>query len=178
MTGVQTCALPILRSDIPARYEALPGDIVGVTLTGGWIARWFGLSFDASYGGGTFQQKELYGNFALPTSADTTWSRVLLRLGPRLPFHSVAFTLGPGAGLQEVDLTKVRTGVVQALLGGFAGFDIQPLCDFGLTLMADAYVGTESPNDIAGSLQAGVFFEPNAQCTRERATRFGLRTQP
>ncbi len=167
------------RDNDVGRYSARVGSVKGITLTGALLTRWFGLSVEASVGAGSFRRATVYGNYDLPKSADATWSRVLFRLGPRLPFHAVSFSFGPGAGLQELNLAKIHTGVPDAVAGAWAGLDWQPLCDWGVSFMGDGYapVSTKATGS-AGSLQLGAFYQPNARCKKERATHFGLRSTP
>lgn len=187
-----------VNNGVPAPYRQLSlGGVVGVTLTGAWLARWFGFSFDLSLGSGTFKRDgELLANYMLPDPANVTWKRALFRMGNRFPFHAVAFSLGGGVGIQELNLDKIRTGVPQGLVGIWTSLDWQPLCDWGLTLMGDVYLvpnkndsamttdsamtsgSDQGGPDISLSLQVGAFFQPNAQCTKERATQFGLRAAP
>ncbi len=164
----------------PAQYTGQLGNVKGVTFTGAWLARWFGFTLEASVGAGSVRRDAVFGNYTVPDPTHAAWRRIVARLGPRLPFHAVSFSFGPGVGIQEFDLAKVRTGVPQAFFGGWAGLDVQPLCDWGLTLMADVYkVSAKNVStDPIGSLSVGAFFQPNAQCRRERATRFGLRATP
>jgi hypothetical protein len=172
--------LPATKTDNPdvAEYSVEFGSVQGLSITGALVARWFGWALEASLGGGSARRDALRGNYDLPDPADVTWSRVVFRMGPRIPFHGVAFSLGLHGGLQELNLAKVHTGVPELLGGAWAGLDWQPLCDWGLSVMADGNAAQGWQKDGAepgASLQFGAFFEPNAQCKRERATRFGLR---
>jgi hypothetical protein len=100
-----------------------------------------------------------------------------LRIALRIPIDWVALNVGPEVGTIELDIKDVQTGRVQATYGTWAAIDIQPLCDWGARVVADLWGQSDANGGgPAGTLQIGAFYEPNARCRRERATRFGLRT--
>ena len=158
----------------PESYAAQGLDVTGAAVDVGLVGRWFGLFVNGAYGKGTFARQTFGTNYALPSAASVTWDRLMLRFGPRFPFNRAALGLGGVVGFEEIDLDKVRTGKPSALIGSFVELDVQPLCDWGLFALG----GLQKPTDSNGAsvgLQLGVFFEPNAECRRERATVVGLR---
>jgi hypothetical protein len=160
---------------VPEHYSSKGLAVTGAAFDVGLVARWFAVFLNGAYGTGTFARESFNTHYALPNPANVTWERLLLRLGPRFPFNTAALGLGPLAGIEEIDLDKVRTGKPSGLVGAFVELDVQPLCDWGAFALGDFQKPTDK-NDVSGGLQFGVFFEPNAECRRERTTSFGLRS--
>lgn len=162
-----------VRYKVPERYSGKLGNVVGATVELGLVGRWFGAFAQASYGKGSFGRDSFSTRYALPQSADVSWSQFSLRLGPRIPFHSAALGLGVEVGTQQLNLNQVRTGVNTGLGGVFSELDIQPFCDFGLFALVKVAKPMADEKAI-GSLSTGVYYQPNARCRRERATVIGL----
>jgi hypothetical protein len=162
---------------VPEKYSSKGLPVTGAAVDVGLVARWFAVFLNGAYGKGQFARESFNTHFLLPNPANVTWERLLLRFGPRVPFNRAALGFGPLVGIEEVDLDQVRTGKPSGLVGGFAELDVQPLCDWGLFALGDVEKPTDK-NEISGGLQLGVFFEPNGECRRARATDFGLRTRP
>jgi hypothetical protein len=157
----------------PERYAPRGLDITGAALEVGLVGRWFGLFLNAAHGSGTFTRQTFNSNYALPAAAHTTWERLLLRLGPRLPFNRAALGLGGLVGVEEIDVAQVRTGKPSALIGAFVELDVQPLCDWGLFALG-SFEKPADHNDPSAGVQVGIFFAPNAECRRVQATEVGL----
>ena len=163
------------QDSMPDGYSSRGLSVAGLTRDAGMVGRWVGLYVQGDLGGGTFRRDTFNSNYALPDQTHVSWERLLLRLGPRIPLNFVAIGFGPLAGVEEIDLDAVRTGVPAAIVGGFGEMDVQPLCDWGAFALGT--VEKSSNNDQgSGSLSIGVFWEPNGRCRDERATNFGLRT--
>ena len=165
-----------VRKEVPEQYELNGVGVKGATLDLGLVWRWYGLFLDASYGSGSFARSTFNTHYALPDPAHATWERVMIRTGPRFPFNRASLGLGALTGGEQIDLDQVRTGKKDLIVGAYFEADAQPLCDFGLfgVLSLEKSVGRDNPT---GSVNIGVFYEPNARCRRERATTIGLRQQ-
>jgi hypothetical protein len=162
-----------VRDEVPERYGGKVGKIVGGSLEVGFMSRWFSAHLQAAAGRGAFHRDTHDTHYALPSSATVTWSQWSVRFGPRFPFNLLALGLGPSLGMQELDVHRVRTGKPSAIFGVFGQLDIQPFCDFGLSVMGK--VDKPSNDDEAvGALHVGLYYQPNGKCRRERATRTGL----
>jgi hypothetical protein len=163
------------QGSMPDGYASRGLSLAGATLEAGIVGRWFGLYVQGDLGSGSFRRDTFNSNYALPDQTHVSWERLLLRLGPRIPLNLVAVGFGPLAGIEEIDLDGVRTGVPAAIAGGFGEIDVQPFCDWGAFALGT--VEKSSNNDQgSGSLSLGMFWEPNGRCRDERATNFGLRT--
>jgi len=139
------------------------------------VRRWWGIWLQGALGKGSVQRATFNTNYALPATADTTAWTVALRPAFRIPFNVVALNLGGLAGLLEIDVKDVMTGKVQGEFGLWAALDVQPFCDWGVRVLTDLSGATDMHNSGATqSVQMGLFWEPNAQCRRERSTNFGL----
>jgi hypothetical protein len=109
----------------------------------------------------------------------------MLRFGPRVPFNVISFGLGGQVGLEQMDVSGVKTGGIDPALGAYAELVVQPFCTFGFFAMGDALIdATSGSNSNASgdggpfgfiSLQLGAIFEPSASCKKERGTAFELR---
>jgi hypothetical protein len=161
----------------PEHYSSHGLSVTGIALDVGLVDRWFGLYFNAAYGAGSFTRDTFNDTVhVLPSTASVTWEQLFMRLGPRFPFNVAAIGFGPLIGIHELDLDKVRTGKPAAIFGSFTEIDVQPLCDWGV--FALGHVAKPSDDDQAvGGIQIGAFWEPNARCRWERATKFGLRAK-
>jgi hypothetical protein len=160
----------------PEKYTRQSLSVAGADLEVGAVSRWFAVYLDGSYGSGSVSRSTFNTNYALPSSAHVTWDQLVLRFGPRFPFHTVSLGFGPLVGIEEVDVAQVRTGVKAAVLGAYGEIDVAPLCDWGVF----AQGGAEKPvndDDVSASLQFGVFFAPNPRCRTERRTSYGLRVE-
>jgi hypothetical protein len=164
-------------NEMPETYRGGLGAATGVSLAGGILTRWFGTFLQTAWGSGTMQRATFHTNYALPAKAQVTAYASTLRIALRIPIDWVALNVGPEVGTIELDIKDVQTGRVQATYGTWAAIDIQPLCDWGARVVADLWGQSDANGGgPAGTLQIGAFYEPNARCRRERATRFGLRT--
>jgi len=161
-------------SGVPESYQG--GGTTGAAIEGAFVTRWLGLSLQLAWGTGSAQRATFTTNYALPGTADTTAYAMTFRPAFRVPLNVVALNLGPQAGFLEFDVKDVRTGKPQGSFGGWAAIDVEPLCDWGARLLTDLTAATnlhgEGPTS---TVQLGLFWEPNAQCRRERSTDFGLR---
>jgi hypothetical protein len=157
----------------PESYQSNGLSTTGLTVDLGLVWRWYGLFLDGSYGSGSFARRSFDTHYALPSSASVTWDRAVLRTGPRFPFNLVSLGFGPLLGLEEIDLSGVRTGVPSGILGGYVELDVQPLCDWGVFVIGtfEKPFGKDQPS---GGLHIGAFWEPNPRCRTERATQIGL----
>jgi PEGA domain len=157
---------------MPEEYGAGLGAVKGIDLNAALAWRWFGMSLDGAYGSGSFHRQSFSTNYALPDPATTNVWMGVLRAGPRIPFNVVALAFGAEVGIQEINVAQVRTGNIGPVVGGWGAIDIQPLCDWGVSVSGS---GGGSNDNGFGTFQVGVFFAPNAQCRRSRATEHGLR---
>jgi hypothetical protein len=163
---------------LPEKYSGKVGAVVGAALEVGLVGRWFGAYVNGAYGKGSFSRDSYNTHYALPSSASATWDQLSLRFGPRFPFNRVALGLGVSFGVQELDLDQVRTGRKSSLVGSFVELNVQPLCDWGLFAMGKVDVPLKDEHAIpVGALHAGVYYQPNAKCRKERVTRIGLVTR-
>jgi hypothetical protein len=154
------------------------GSMTGIALEAGLVDRWIALYADFAYASGNFRMKDANTtNFALPATTSTTWSQGTLRFGPRFPFHYVSLGLGVVAGVQEVDIDKVRTGHLDALIGDYVELDVQPFCDWGLFAYGGVEVGSNKDPQVYGYMQFGAFWEPNPRCRIETSTHLGLESK-
>jgi len=159
----------------PEEYGSGLGAVKGVVLNGAIVGRWLGVSLEGAYGSGTVHRETFSTNYALPDPGSASVVTGVLRIGPRIPFNVATLSFGAQVGLEELNIDKVRTGSLSPLGGGWAGLDIQPLCDWGVSALGG--FAANQDNGIA-TFQIGIFFEPNAQCRRSRATEHGLRPAP
>ncbi len=164
-----------VRDQVPERYQGKIGDVVGASIDAGLVARGFAIYANGAYGKGSFKRQTFDTHYALPDTANVAWNQLSLRLGPRIPFNAVALGMGISLGFQELDLEQVRTGKKTGLGGLYTQLDIQPLCDWGLFALGH-FQKPFSDDRLMGALQAGIFYQPNAKCRRERATDIGLRS--
>jgi hypothetical protein len=162
-----------VRDNVPEEYRGKGPSITGAAAEVGAVTRWFGVYVNGAYGAGSLPRSTFNTNYALPNPAHVTFDQLILRFGPRFPFNLVSLGLGPSIGIEEVDLDQVRTGKKAGVIGAYGEIDVAPLCDWGLF----GHGGIEKPtnqDEPSGTLQFGVFFEPNARCRTERATAYGL----
>jgi len=157
--------------NVPEHYSATVGG-TGIVGEVGTPGRWFGFWLNAAYASGSLTRNSFNTNYALPNQAHTTFDRLGMRFGPRIPFNVVSLGFGASMAYESVNLQQVRTGKGDGAFGGYTEIDVQPLCDFGLFVQSmiekptgdNAYFGT----------QVGVFWGPSPQCHKERETSFGL----
>ena len=158
-------------SSMPEAYQAGVAS-TGVSLGGGIVTRWFGLFARTAFGAGSATRATTATNFALPESTGVTTYATTLRPSFRVPLNVVSLDLGLSTGFYEMNISHVYSGALQGSGGVWAGVDVQPTCDWGGSVSIDYSAITNSSPVL--TLQAGVFFEPNSRCRRERSTRFGL----
>lgn len=162
-----------VRDRVPEYYDGKFADVLGMSIEAGLVSRWFALYADGAYGKGSFKRDSFNTHYALPDKAHVVWDQLAWRFGPRFPFNVVALGLGASIGMQELDLEQVRTGKKTGVGGFYGQLDIQPLCDFGLFALGHFQKPFSDDRPI-GALQAGLFYQPNARCRKERATKLGL----
>ena len=162
---------------MPESYQGGVGAAAGVVLEGAVLWRWFGLTVQTAWGTGSMQRATFTSNYALPSTPSLSVFETTVRPALRVPLNIVAVSLGPQAQIVQINLDQVDSGKMRGGFGAWAGIDVQPLCDWGVNLNADASMltGTQGiQGDPVETVQIGIFFEPNARCRRERSTRFGL----
>ena len=162
-----------VRDRVPEYYDGKFSDVLGVSIGAGLVSRWFALYADGAYGKGSFKRVSFNTHYALPDKTHVVWNQLAWRFGPPFPFNVVALGLGASIGVQELDLEQVRTGRKTGVGGFYSQLDIQPLCDFGLFVLGHFQKPFSEDRPI-GALQAGLFYQPNARCRKERATKLGL----
>jgi hypothetical protein len=160
-------------SYVPEKYSGKMGDVVGGALDVGIVSRWFGAHLEGAVGGGSFHRVTHNTRYALPTSPDVLWTQWTLRLGLRIPLNLLALGLGPSLGMQELNIDRVRTGRQSGIFGLFGELDIQPFCDFGLSVLGKVHKPSTDDKPV-GALHAGLYYQPNGRCRKERATQIGL----
>ena len=160
----------------PEAYTRHGVAVSGAVAEVGAVVRWFAVYLDGAYGAGSLTRSSFNTHYALPSTAHVTWDQLVLRFGPRFPFHTVSLGFGPLVGVEEVDVAQVRTGVKAAVLGAYGEIDVAPLCDWGVFAQGGAQKPTND-DDASASFQFGVFFAPNPRCRTERRTQYGLRTE-
>jgi hypothetical protein len=161
---------------MPEAYGGGLGAATGGAIEGGLIGRWGGLSVQAAWASGSVHRLTFDTNYALPQTADVHAFSLTLRPAFRVPINLVALSIGGAAGILEVDVQEVRTGKLQGQFGVWSSLDVQPLCDWGARVMTEILGGTGMNSDgPSQTLTFGLFWQPNAQCRRERSTEFGLR---
>lgn len=159
----------------PEKYTGSFSNVVGGLFEAGLVSRWFGFAIGGATAKGSFRRESFETHYALPDRATVTWNQFSLRVGPRIPFNSVALGLGTSLGIQDLDLDQVRTGKKSGIGGAFGQIDVQPLCDWGLFARGQVEKPFNKDQAVA-AMQAGFYYQPNARCRKERATRFGLKT--
>jgi hypothetical protein len=169
--------------EMPDAYQGGLGTATGMAFEGSFVKRWFSASVMGAWGAGSAQRATYTSNFALPATTSVKASEAIVRMAFRVPFNVVAWSLGPEGGVFELDLKDVQTKY-QGLFGLWTGLDVQPFCDWGARVSYDAAFATDLSAGSSGNsgpaggpasaLQLGVFWEPNAQCRRERSTDFNL----
>ena len=162
-----------VRDRVPEYYDGKFADVLGMSIEAGLVSRWFALYADGAYGKGSFKRDSFNTHYALPDKANVVWNQLAWRFGPRIPFNVIALGLGVSIGVQELDLEQVRTGKKTGVGGFYGQLDIQPLCDFGLFALGHFQKPFSDDRPI-GALQTGLFYQPNARCRKERATKLGL----
>jgi hypothetical protein len=167
--------------DMPDAYRGGLGTATGAALEGSFVTRWFGAYLQTAWGSGSAQRASYGSNFALPATADVSAYETTARASFRVPFNVVAWNIGPEAGVLEFKMKDVLTKY-QGVFGFWTGLDVQPLCDWGAralfdvafaTAMSDGGGGNHGGSPV-GTVQFGVFWEPNVRCQRERSTDFSL----
>ncbi len=167
-------------SNMTEVYQAdSPAAATGCSLEGAYVTRWLGVFLELADGYGSMKRQTFATNDALPSSPSMqTWASTL-RASFRLPLRTVSWNVvGPEGGIGGINLQGVNTGDTHLVYGAWTGLDVQPACDWGASIAAKALFqqGERNSSGFTAVLQAGVFWEPNPQCRRERATTFGIRS--
>jgi hypothetical protein len=163
-------------SSMTEAYETngLAGE-TGFAVEGAFITRWFGAFLAFADGYGNMQRQTFNTNDVFPSTTNAQAYEGTFRASFRIPLNIVSWNLiGPEVGVLGVNIRGVNTGSVQAVLGGWTGLDVQPLCDWGASLAAKVQDLTDGSSGPGIAIQFGVFWEPNARCSHERSTSFGL----
>jgi hypothetical protein len=173
----------------PDEYGGSAGSLAGVSVDVGYARRWFSADLSLGVASGSLTRTSFNSNYALPSNPTSHVVRSMLRFGPRFPFNVISFGLGAQAGLEQMDVSGVKTGGIDPALGAYAELVVQPFCTFGFFAMGDAVIdatsgskgsnngGDNGPFGFA-SLQLGAIFQPSSSCKKERGTVFGLREKP
>lgn len=95
------------------------------------------------------------------------WTFPGIKLGLRVPIRNLALTAGGSADLEwwipTVDSSE-RPGAFQLALGGFAGMELRPICDFGMQFLGGYKAGVAGDDGIGyGYVNAGLMYVPS--CT-------------
>lgn len=165
------------KSNMPEYYEGSSiAAATGLSIEGAIVWRWFGVFLSFADGYGSMRRSTFTTNDALPSTSSLQVLDANVRASFRIPFNVVSWNvIGPSLGIANIRLQDLSSDMHPAI-GGWTGFDVQPFCDWGASLSGQVQVIPSNPDAVPGlTLQAGLFWEPNSHCRRERATQFGLR---
>jgi hypothetical protein len=167
-----------LQDTSPAEYKSKGATLLGAQAEVGLVGRWVGWYIQGGIGGGnmTIQNPSPTSHVALPNPGSTSLEWLSTRLGFRIPSNRVALGFGGLLGVEELDVTGVRTGKPAGIVGSYGELDVQPLCDWGIYALAEVAKPTNE-DDVSVTVGFGAFFEPNDRCRREQATKYGLRPE-